>query len=75
MVFLSLSINFIFCSHLVNFLTSVPPSCYMELLFPPNNPDLSLVKDDLHENQNVTRSLAFLVDFLEHQLDQVNHIY
>ncbi|VUZ51610.1 unnamed protein product, partial [Hymenolepis diminuta] len=57
-------------SHLVNFLTSVPSSCYEELLFPPANLDESLVKVDLHDDSTVTQALMVLVDFLEYQLDQ-----
>ncbi|VDN97857.1 unnamed protein product [Rodentolepis nana] len=57
-------------SHLVNFLTSVPLSCFTELLFPPSNLDESLAKVDLHSDSNVTLALAVLVDFLEYQLDQ-----
>ncbi|KAL5963381.1 Synembryn-A [Taenia solium] len=57
-------------SHSVNFLTTVPTVCYVDLLFPPPDVEASMQSGDFHTDSRVTRALSVLVEFLEYQLDQ-----
>ncbi|VDM32018.1 unnamed protein product [Hydatigera taeniaeformis] len=57
-------------SHLVNFLTTVPTACYVELLFPPPDLEASMQSGDFHTDPQATQGLSVLVEFLEYQLDQ-----
>ncbi|VDK38284.1 unnamed protein product [Taenia asiatica] len=58
-------------SHSVNFLTTVPTVCYVDLLFPPPDVEASMQSGDFHTDPQVTRALSVLVEFLGYQLDQL----
>lgn len=57
-------------SHCVNFLTTIPVTCYALLLFDPADPPSD--SQPPHKDENVCRAVATLVEFLDQQLSQAD---